>query len=259
MMGMGVMPFGGEGENRKEAPQAGYGEISVAVRATETGGAFAGDVVGVGPGVKGLGPGDRVVVEARVPCGSCPMCRAGLANHCADSETLIALTDIVQVPKQAAWVLPSALSYEEGCAAGLVAEALHGVMKIGAGVGNRVAVWGSGRLADSVEELLRLTGAAVDRVPLDSSIMLPVVHSVDQYYDGVVLCDGTSPADAVLVSRPGGRLLLLGRDASSSGPPRYAASDWLPSAIEREISILTSLGYVHEFGDALDLLARRKG
>lgn len=256
---MGVGRLDGKEENRKELLQAGYGELSVAVRAAGAGGAFAGEVVQVGPGVKGFVQGDRVVVEARVPCGLCPRCRAGLGNHCADAETLIPAGDIVRVPRQAAWLLPGSLSYEDGCAASLVAEALHGVTKIGAGVGDRVALWGDARLADWAEELLRLTGAAVDRVTGKGSLMLSAVHSVDHYYDGVVLCGGGSPADAVLRSRPGGRLLLLGRDASSSGPPLYAASDWLPSAIEREISILTSRGYVHEFGDALDLLARRKG
>jgi S-(hydroxymethyl)mycothiol dehydrogenase len=42
----------------------------------------AGHIVEVGEGVKGLGPGDAVVIAYRAPCEQCPACRRGDPRHC---------------------------------------------------------------------------------------------------------------------------------------------------------------------------------
>ncbi|RLV08483.1 Zn-dependent alcohol dehydrogenase [Streptomyces griseocarneus] len=42
----------------------------------------AGDIVAVGEGVRGLAPGDRVLVCWLPPCGSCPACRRGQGQLC---------------------------------------------------------------------------------------------------------------------------------------------------------------------------------
>src|SRR5689334_22172145 len=42
----------------------------------------AGEIVGVGPGVKGLEPGQKVVVEPTITCGRCEFCRSGHHNNC---------------------------------------------------------------------------------------------------------------------------------------------------------------------------------
>jgi L-iditol 2-dehydrogenase len=43
---------------------------------------WSGEVVEVGPDVTGFAPGDRVVGECTVACGSCSMCRKGWYNQC---------------------------------------------------------------------------------------------------------------------------------------------------------------------------------
>lgn len=43
----------------------------------------AGEVVEVGPGVRGLAPGDAVAVTTLQYCGRCDACRAGMAAHCS--------------------------------------------------------------------------------------------------------------------------------------------------------------------------------
>lgn len=44
----------------------------------------AGEVIGVGVGVSNIQVGDRVAIEAGVPCGraDCNMCRTGRYNAC---------------------------------------------------------------------------------------------------------------------------------------------------------------------------------
>lgn len=43
---------------------------------------WSGEVVDVGPAVKGFAKGDRVVGECTVACGRCEMCKKGWYNHC---------------------------------------------------------------------------------------------------------------------------------------------------------------------------------
>src|SRR6266542_6492153 len=90
-------------------PEAGAGEVIVRVRATAlnhadlsiragrsaTGGLprilgldIAGDVAGLGPGVTGWKPGDRVVVENRVKCGTCTPCVLGQDEFCERQKRL---------------------------------------------------------------------------------------------------------------------------------------------------------------------------
>jgi threonine dehydrogenase-like Zn-dependent dehydrogenase len=47
---------------------------------------FMGEVVEVGPGVKNLRIGDRVVVPFPIACGACAMCRRGLFSCCENSN-----------------------------------------------------------------------------------------------------------------------------------------------------------------------------
>ena len=42
----------------------------------------AGHIEEIGPGVKGLAPGDPVVIAYRAPCEQCPACRRGDPRHC---------------------------------------------------------------------------------------------------------------------------------------------------------------------------------
>ena len=58
--------------------------VMIPVVPTVFGHEFAGTVVAVGAGVRGLAEGDRVAAANSAPCGQCPPCRAGRANLCED-------------------------------------------------------------------------------------------------------------------------------------------------------------------------------
>src|SRR3954468_6209764 len=47
---------------------------------------FMGEVMEVGPGVKNLKPGDRVVVPFTIACGNCLLCKEGLFSLCENSN-----------------------------------------------------------------------------------------------------------------------------------------------------------------------------
>ena len=58
---------------------------------------IAGEIVAVGPGVKGLTVGERVSVDSINRCGSCYFCRKGLDNLCINSRKQNKLEDVFMI------------------------------------------------------------------------------------------------------------------------------------------------------------------
>ena len=54
---------------------------------------FMGEVVEVGPGVRNLKVGDRVVVPFPIACGNCRSCKRGLTSLCENSNPNAAIAD----------------------------------------------------------------------------------------------------------------------------------------------------------------------
>ncbi len=120
-------------------PEAGPGEVVVRVRATAvnhadlsiragrsaTGGLprilgldMAGEVARLGPGVTAWREGDRVVVENRVKCGSCPPCVLGRDEYCEGQKRLGGELDgghaqYCRVPAANLQRIPEGLAFEE--------------------------------------------------------------------------------------------------------------------------------------------------
>jgi L-iditol 2-dehydrogenase len=112
----------------------------------------AGEVVEVGPGVTSLAVGDRVAIEAGVPCSraDCDACRTGRYNACPRVVFFSTppyhgtLTRFHAHP--AAWLhkLPPSMSYEEGSLCEPLAVALAGMERAGVRLGDPVVICGAG-------------------------------------------------------------------------------------------------------------------
>jgi threonine dehydrogenase-like Zn-dependent dehydrogenase len=119
----------------------------------------SGRVVKIGEGVKGLAPGDHIVVEPAVYCGECYPCRIGRTNCCSRMKTIGvtvpgALAEYYTVSARAlhkapADLSPKAASLCEPCAVGLHASARGNVQ-----AGEHVVVVGAGPIG-----LMALAGA----------------------------------------------------------------------------------------------------
>ena len=77
----------------------------------------AGDVVEVGPGVRGVQPGDRVAAYLAIGCGECPYCKSGYLYLCARFRCLGfdvngGDADYLVIPAENCLKLPDQLSYE---------------------------------------------------------------------------------------------------------------------------------------------------
>jgi len=112
----------------------------------------AGEVIGLGEGVTDLKIGDRVAVEAGIPCSkpTCEECRAGCYNACPQMIFLSTppyhglLTRYHAHP--ACWVhkIPAEMSYEEGSLLEPLAVALAGIERAGVRLGDPVLICGAG-------------------------------------------------------------------------------------------------------------------
>lgn len=86
---------------------------------------IAGEVAKVGEGVKGLNPGDRVLISPGVSCGKCAMCLSGRDNLCREYHILGegvkgGYAEYIVVPQQNILPFPDGMSFEEASAIPLV-------------------------------------------------------------------------------------------------------------------------------------------
>ncbi|GAA6010893.1 hypothetical protein JCM10207_003978 [Rhodosporidiobolus poonsookiae] len=126
----------------------------------------AGEVHEVGPGVEGLKKGDRVAIEAGVPCGQCEFCRIGRYNACPDVVFFSTppyhgtLTRYHLHP--ATWVhkIPDSISFEEGALLEPLAVALAGIERAQLRLGDPLLICGAGPIGLVSLLAARAAGAA---------------------------------------------------------------------------------------------------
>jgi L-iditol 2-dehydrogenase len=93
---------------------------------------MAGHVAAVGPGVRGVTPGDAIVVANSAPCLACEPCRRGRENLCEDLHYLNgAFAEYLLVPRRFVernvHPIPEGLSFERAALAEPLACVLHGI------------------------------------------------------------------------------------------------------------------------------------
>jgi len=122
----------------------------------------AGEVVEIGDGVRGVVPGDRVVVPFQISCGTCQRCRSGLTGSCRAVPKLAAyglaplsgtefggaVSDVLRVPYADAMLVRLPASIDPVAAAALGDNAVDGFRTVHGALslqpGERVLVAGGG-------------------------------------------------------------------------------------------------------------------
>jgi D-arabinose 1-dehydrogenase-like Zn-dependent alcohol dehydrogenase len=220
----------------------------------------AGSVLAVGPSVAELVAGDGVALPALLPCGRCPVCRAGRGNLCPDVRRPGIdvdgwLADRVVVPAHLLVsrpvTIPAALA---ATVPGPAATALNAVRRAGAGPGLRVGVVGVGALGLHLVQLAALAGAEVvalddradrhDRAEdLGADEALPlgsgsIVEALDGPVDRLLLTAEApvAVADAAAALHDGGRLVLVDLPAPDD------ASLPVAELVRRELDVVGATG-----------------
>lgn len=137
---------------------------------------IAGTVAETGAGVEGVHAGDRVLLPAVLPCGSCDACRTGRENICARGVMLGNNVDggyaeYIAVPAKDVFLLPEEIPLVEGS---IIADALttpyHAVVNRGRVTpGDRVVVVGCGGIGLNVVQMAAALGGRVVAVDISES------------------------------------------------------------------------------------------
>jgi 2-desacetyl-2-hydroxyethyl bacteriochlorophyllide A dehydrogenase len=243
---------------------------------------IAGEVVELDGGARGLGVGDRVVVEPLLACGRCPACRAGDYQICKAVEFLGVSRDggfaeYVAVPRERVFPLPAEFDFAVGGLAEPAAVCVHGARLGEVASGDRILVLGAGTIGLLSVMAARAAGAAeiaitarhphqvemADRIgatrvipPSPEGTRALAEFAGERPPDVVfetVGGTGETLDDAIRSVRPGGTVVVLGIFPSR---PRLDAV----ALVVKEVRLVGSLTYGRrdrwaDFEVALQLLA----
>lgn len=197
---------------------------------------YTAEVVAVGDRVVHVRPGDRVVVDPSVWCGSCPYCQRGLTNLCERMEGIGIVRDggfaaSSVVPAHAVYTIQPHVLPEIAALAEPLADVLAGLGKMRVLPGDSALVLGAGPIGLLFTLLLRAAGIGrllvaevaayratqataygADRVinPREEDLAAAVHRETGVGADVVVDAVGVLLEDALGCVRRGGRVVLFG-------------------------------------------------
>lgn len=148
---------------------------------------LAGEVVEVGPAVKNVKQGDRVVIETLLGDGTCDWCRIQEYNLCPNlyrvrMETISrAFAEYVIGPSTKFHKLPEHVSYEEATLLDTFSVSLHAQQLSGLKINDKVVVIGAGPIGLGQLQLAKASGADVLVTDIvDSSLEMAVALGADK-------------------------------------------------------------------------------
>ena len=239
----------------------------------------AGDIAAVGAGVTNWKPGDRVVINSNLSCGTCEYCLAGKDNMCKSWELLGetvrgTYAEYVAVPQANVYRIPDGFDERTAAAAALVYHtAWHSLITRGnLRPGETVLVVGaSGGVNTAAIDIAKLTGATVyavgsnaEKLSLAEAMgadylidrskdenwsrtvyMMTDKRGVDVVVDNV----GTTFPSSFRAAAKGGRILTVG----NTGGPKFEIDNRL--IFRKHLSILGStMGTHSDFATVMDLV-----
>ncbi|MEM1943487.1 MAG: zinc-binding dehydrogenase [Candidatus Caldarchaeum sp.] len=106
---------------------------------------WAGEILEVGPRIKHLQPGDKIVPEIIIPCGLCKLCRRGLTNLCIRKKPVLRGYAEYAVAKGFySYKVPKNVSIQEAALTEPVAVSIRANMRTNCLPGDLVLVVGAG-------------------------------------------------------------------------------------------------------------------
>src|SRR3989442_3633303 len=201
---------------------------------------WAGEVVAVSEQVRHLSPGDKVVSEGFLFCGTCRNCRTGLTNLCEAGYDEIGFTrtgglaEYVAVPARLVHKLPRESSLEEGAPFKPLAGVRHAYLQAQPQAGTTVVVVGDGNIGLLAVQVARLfspasivlVGSRDERLQMGQRLgathvinarqsdPLPLIHSLTNGQGADLVFEwGNRPSgveQSILLARRGGTVVLEG-------------------------------------------------
>ncbi len=229
---------------------------------------WAGTVRAVGEGVHAVSPGDRVVGDTFIGCGTCERCLSGRHHVCAAHiEVGVrggydgALAEQLLVPARVLHRVPADLTAAEAAFVEPGSCALRGVKLAGAAPGLATLVWGAGTIGTLAAQSARAYEAEVtivvhrpedaarlDRLGFDDVVTESQLG--DREFAAVIEAtgDATVPEQALDRLAPGGRLALIGL------PPRPVGLD-VAQIVLHDRTVVGVLGGSCDIDETIEMLA----
>jgi (R,R)-butanediol dehydrogenase/meso-butanediol dehydrogenase/diacetyl reductase len=125
---------------------------------------IAGVVDAVGEGVTEVSVGDRVALDAIVPCLKCAYCRIGLYQICTDLSHFGfhhpgGFAEYTLAPAKNLWRIPESVDFEEAALLDVLVVGVHAVHVARVSLADRVAVLGAGPIGIAIAAAARRAGA----------------------------------------------------------------------------------------------------
>ncbi len=244
---------------------------------------FAGEVADAGDHSDRLPVGTRVAVDPSHPCGTCRQCVEGAYNLCRHMKYFgsAATTphmdgcfrELVPALAERCHILPEGLSWRQAALLEPLSVVLQAAQRAGSLAGKRVLISGAGPIGQLLGLVTRHHGAAritvtdvrqraldlASELWADHAIMadddeeLETVAKICDGFDIVMEASGAAPALRSAYERctPGGVIVQIGNQLGDVPLPANLA-------LVKELTIRGSFRFAHQFGFAIDLLARKK-
>lgn len=190
----------------------------------------------IGPAVRNLAIGDRVVIANRLTCGKCAYCRRGLDNQCTDYQTIGTTIDgafapFLVAPARALWKIDPSVPRDDAALFEPLACAVGSIKRAPFQVGDNVAIIGGGPMGLLFALLYQAMGArqviVIDVAPyrLDFAQQVGATAAINGAQvdtaaaikrltglgaDIVVDAVGNQLGQAVKLARRGGQIILFG-------------------------------------------------
>ena len=241
----------------------------------------AGEVVEIGKDVETVKIGDRVAIEAGVPCRKCNFCRMGRYNLCADVTFLAtppfhgAFREYITHPEDYLFKLSDNMSFEEGAMMEPLAVGIYAAERGDVNIRNTVAIIGSGPIGLMILQAVRARGAtdivSTDLEPfrldfakkLGASLTInakeeDVVEKILEYTNGgadVVMDAVGFPAtiqQTIKIAKLGATIVWIGMPTVDEIPIRVV------EAICKDVDIRGIFRYANAYPPAIKLVSSGK-
>lgn len=226
---------------------------------------FSATVVGVGAGVDGLAPGDMVVADSRVWCGTCDACRRGRRNLCRHLGFVGEVCDggfapTAVLPARLVLRVPRGTDAVAAAMAEPLAVALHAIRRMPVPSGEPVLVAGCGPIGGLVALLLsRLHDGPVlisDRNAARAALVageagatvLDLAHGARQARHAFDATGSVAAVETLVPSLDGGGGLCLVGISHGTFPLDPTV------LVEREITLVGSHAFADELPEVVALL-----
>ena len=241
----------------------------------------AGEVVEVGRDIKTLEVGDRVAIEAGVPCRKCDFCRLGRYNLCANVTFLAtppfhgAFKEYIAHPEDYLFKLPDNMSFEEGAMIEPLAVGVYAAERGNVNIRNTVAIIGAGPIGLMTLQAVRARGAtnvvSTDLEPfrldfakkLGASLTInvkeddPVQRILEYTHGGAdVVMDAVGFPETIQqtikIAKPGAVIVWIGMPTVDEIPIRAV------EAICKDVDIRGIFRYANAYKPAIELVSSGK-